>query len=118
MIDLTKNTEAWCLMSDEKRAAFEAHKGPIEFLTDEGTWCPKRDGTYFRPDWVYRAAPQPVRGEVVYNGSLNPIYSLHPGDTYINPNEPASVTFTTQDCKLIPGVYAGPDGATIVVAVL
>ena len=116
--DLTTNTEAWCLMSPEKRAAFMEHEGPILFLADDGGWGSKFTGAPFRVDWVYRAAPQPVRGEVVYHGSLNPIYSWHPGTDYSNTNEPARVTLPTLDGKLIPGTYTGPDGATIKIEVL
>ena len=113
MIDLTKNTEAWCLMSDQKRAAFEAHKGPIVFLCADGSWA-KKTSDEWQPDWVYRAAPQPVRGEVVrYLDEYCEVISCKQ-----NEDDTHRFTLPTLDGKLIPGTYTGPDGATIVVAVL
>jgi hypothetical protein len=117
MIDLTKNTEAWCLMSDEKRAAFGAYNGPIEVLRSGAVWGEKVGSTWFDA-WIYRAKPQPVRGEVVFSGSLKAFHSLHPGDNYSNPTMPARVTMSTIDGLLIPGEYIGPDGATIKIEAL
>jgi hypothetical protein len=114
--DLSANTEAWCLMSPEKRAAFEAHKGPITFLCDDGGWIEKSAITTFRQHWVYRAVPQPVRGEVVvagftYDGSWAFGEVFGSEDTH-------RLTLPTLYGNLIPGTYTGPDGATITVVAL
>jgi hypothetical protein len=54
-MDLTKNTEAFCLMSEEKQAAFITHNGPFEVLGAGGHWGEHPGGEF---DWlrVYRAA--------------------------------------------------------------
>lgn len=69
----------------------------------------------------YRVVKQPVRGEVVYDGTLRTFYSLHSGLTanaYDHETDHCHVTFTTADGLLIPGTYTGPDGATIKIEVL
>jgi hypothetical protein len=67
---------------------------------------------------AYRVVKQPVRGEVVFSGSLHDHFSLHPDRDYRNPDKPARVTFPTADGLLIPGTYHGPDGATIKIEAL
>jgi hypothetical protein len=115
MIDLTKIEKPFGLLDAETQAALIAHDGPIEMVAS-GKW--KSVLPSFDPDLTYRAKPQPVRGEQVYNGSLKSFHSLHPGDNYSNPTMPARVTMSTIDGMLIPGEYVGPDGATIKIEAL
>jgi hypothetical protein len=73
-----------------------------------------------RYDWsnviAYRIQIESVRGEAVYDGTLRPYLSMFPGrsDTHLS-GEPdyCRLTFPTADGLLIPGIYTGPDGATI-----
>jgi hypothetical protein len=59
MKDLTKLTEAFCLLDDETRKALEAHGGPYEWLKIyDGEWGDAPKG--FVAGYIYRVKHVPV----------------------------------------------------------
>jgi hypothetical protein len=113
-MDLTKIEKPFGLLDKETQDALRAHGGPIQWVSGCG-WR-----NIISPSWLsnytYRAAPQPVRGEVVVFGQAGGDYWWRRGSD--DGVYHYRIAATTLDDNLIPGVYTGPDGATIVVAVL
>ena len=68
------------------------------------------------PVIAYRVVKQTMRGEVVVTGSLDETGGIF-SDVQTG-NETNRLTMPTVDGELIPGIYIGPDGATIKIEAL
>ena len=111
MQDLTKITTPWGLLDEETKAALKAHKGPIE-IWDRG-WDDLLDPSFDEITYVYRAKPQPVRGEIVMFGAADNCFTNIQYDWM-----PHRLTLPTIDGALIAGEYRDDAGNVIKLEVL